>query len=158
MVDDLTFGPAMRSLTEKQRNFVLAMLDEPLAAHHRWAERAGYGGRNEVLRVTACQLLQMPKIQAACLECGREFLHGIGPIVAATGLLKIASTPDHPKHFAALESIADRVGMPKTTEHRVLVDDARRDPAVLVGRIQELAARLGIDAASYWARMRRGLS
>jgi hypothetical protein len=90
-------------------------------------------------------LMQSQRVQAAVNEVARANLYGHGPMLAAMGLLKIASDPEHRDHFRALESIADRVGLPRSTTHMVTVDDTRRDTAAMITRVKELAARFGID-------------
>ena len=142
------FGPAMRALTERQRAFVLEMLADPFAAHYEWCIRAGYQNSESGHRGMASRMLQSPKIQAACVEMARGAMGGLGPVLASQGLLRIAANPRHKDHFRALESVADRVGLPRTTAHQVLVDDVRRDPASMVARVRELAGQLGIDPAA----------
>jgi hypothetical protein len=129
-----------------QAAFVRAMLASPYASHEAWARMAGYSDTGRACSVRATELLQNPRIQAAIYEAARGHFQTIGPVLAAAGLLKIAGDPKHKDHFRALESVADRVGLPRTTEHRVLVDDSRRDPASMVARVRELAAGLGVDA------------
>lgn len=151
-MNDLTeelhpLGPAMRSLTEMQQRFVMAALSSPLSSQTEWAKAAGYSDVAEGAKVTACRLMQSPKIQAAIFEVSVGHFRAAGPLLAATGLVRIAANPEHKDHFRALESIADRVGMPKTTEHHVRVDDVRGDPGRLVERVRELAAQLGVDAS-----------
>ncbi len=143
------YGPAMLELTEKQRKFVLAMAADPLGNATKWARTAGYSQESQgSIRVAGCKVLHDEKVQAAAREVAAAHLNLFGPILASTGLLRIAKNPKHKDHTRALEMIANRVGLHETTEHRVTVDDKRPSTdAARIARITELAGELGVDIA-----------
>ncbi len=136
----------MRSLNDRQRLFVLAMLSEPTKDAAKWARMAGYSDVKEGAKVRGHGLIHNPKVKAAAFEVARGQLDARGPIVAVEGLLRIAQRPSHKKHMTALLAILDRVGLPATTEHTVSVLHTDRTGKALAARIHELAGKLGMDA------------
>ena len=133
----------MLALTEKRRKFVWAMLSDPYGTQADWAREAGYSDSSEGCKVRGHQAFQDPKVQAAALEVSRATLGALGPVLAASGLLRIAAKPDHPQHVKALELLANRVGLQEKQQievtHRDLTGDA------LMARIRELAKKHGLD-------------
>src|SRR5262249_50434481 len=63
---------------------------------------AGYSDASEACKVRAWELLQNPRIQAAIFEASRGYFQGLGPALAAAGLLKIAGNPNHRDHSRRL--------------------------------------------------------
>lgn len=146
--DAHSFGPAMRSLSPMQRAYVLAMASDPFGNPTRWARAAGYSDVKQGAKVRAHSLAHNPKIDAAVQEYARSGLTTLGPMLAAAGLIRIARNSNHKHHFKALESIADRVGLPKSTEHHVEVAHTDRTGTAMAARIEALALRLGLDPAA----------
>lgn len=138
----------MAALTPLQRRYVLAMACDPFGTPSEWAAAAGYKvtpNGNE--RVQGHYLAHNPKIEKAIFEVSRSMMDREGPILAAAGLIRIARDKDHPKNLQALDSLADRVGLPRTTEHRVDVNHTDRSGSALMKRLEVLAAKYGLDAA-----------
>jgi hypothetical protein len=136
----------MRALTEQQRRYVRAMMSNPFSCPTMWCRTAGYSDRSAAAKVRAHTLSHSPKIAAAVAELSRQMLMAEGPTVGVAVMLKIAKTNGHPLQLKAAEGLLDRTGFGVQTEHRVVVDDVRRDPAVMLARVRELAAQFGIDA------------
>jgi len=148
-MDEMTdYGPAMRALPERKRRFVLAMASDPFGYQADWARAAGYSDESGRATVTASELLRDPQVQAASYEVSRAHMMTLGPVLAAAGLLRIARDRSDPKHFRALETLANRVGLHETSEHRVSVEHTDRTGVAMVERIKRLAADLGVDPGS----------
>lgn len=144
---DEEFGPAMRALTEKQRQFVLAMAASPFGTAADWAREAGYSDSGEACKVRGSELTHNPKVQAAVAEHGRSYLNAVGPIVAVTGMLKIAQDPKHKQHLQAIEMIANRVGLHEKVESHVTVEHKDMTGEALAARIKQLGAKYGLDTS-----------
>jgi hypothetical protein len=142
MTDLDTLGPAMRALTEKQRRFVLAMASDPFGNAASWARAAGYSDTKEGAKVRGHHLIHDPRVEEAVREYATSSLGTLGPMLAASGMLRIAKNPRHPKHLRALELIANRVGMHEKTEHKVTVDHGDRSPEGIERRIANALTRL----------------
>ena len=143
------FGPAMRSLTEKQRNFVYRLMEfggRPSMAP-KAAEEAGYKSSSVgALRSQASHLLRHPKIIAAVKEEADRRVRG-GAILAASVLIDIASDPTNKNQFKAAVELLNRADLIVASRQEIVVDDKRPDKQELQGRVQDLAERLGIDPA-----------
>jgi hypothetical protein len=141
--DELEMGPAMRALVPKQRLFVLAMLSDPGGFQGSWAEAAGYSTKGDSHHVTACRMMQDPRIIAASQEVARQHLGGNGPVLAARNLINIAKNEKHPKHYEASLAILNRTGMSEKTEHTVRVEHATDDRS-MIELCRRMAAEMGI--------------
>jgi len=144
MAAEIVFGPAMLALTELQRRFVLAMASDPLGSAADWAREAGYSDIKDGAKVRAHHLLKNPAVEAAVLEVGKQMLATVGPVLAAHGLIRMASNPKHKNHARAVEMLANRVGLHEVQEVHVHRTDQTGE--AMIGRIKELAGRLGLDA------------
>jgi hypothetical protein len=138
--DEPEMGPAMRALGPKQRLFILAMLADPHDTQGAWAEAAGYSTKGDSHHVTACRMMQDPKIIAAAQEVARQHLSGNGPALAVRNLLNIAKNEKHPQHLKATEMILNRTGMSERTEHTVRVEHTTSDAPMI-----ELCRRLALE-------------
>lgn len=143
MTDVAEYGPAMAALTEKQRNFVLAMQANPFAPHNEWARAAGYSDSSEGCKVKACLLLQNERIHAACREVAGGAMQALGPILAVEVMLREAKSHDGTRRLKAAEMIANRVGLHETQEIKVTHRDLTGD--ALLARLSAVAERLGLD-------------
>jgi phage terminase small subunit len=142
-VSELTHGPAMQALTERQRNFVLAMAADPFGSQTDWAKSAGYQNSEGGFRVQACVVMAHPKVKAAVLEVAKQLLHTVGPIVATNALLRAAADPTDRNHIKAAELIANRAGLHEVQEIHVHKTDDTFEAKL--GRMKQLAEFLGID-------------
>lgn len=143
MSDDGDYGPAMAALTERQRQFVLAMAADPFGNASKWARTAGYSTVKGGNRVQGHLLMHNAKIQEAVLEVGRGLLAGAGPILAAHAILRAARTPRGKGHMQAVQMLANRVGMAEVQQVHVRHTD--QTGAAMVERIKALALKHGID-------------
>lgn len=140
-----SLGPKMRALRDDRRRlFVLWMVrGAPSAAAA--ARAAGYSDKSEGAKVQAHHLMQDPHILEALHETSEKFMHSLVPR-AVHALGRLINDPSHPGHVKALDMLLSRTGFVASTEHKVTVED-RRDPAVLLERVKQLSAQLGIDPA-----------
>ena len=141
-------GPAMRKLNERQRAFVVAMLDFGGLDNTRAARAAGYGdgGSGAGIRVTAHRLAHDPDIMEAIREEGQARMNSAG-IMAVNTLLEIANAVDTEKKdkLKAIEMIMNRIGMSAKTEHQVNVTRKDLTSDEMIKRIGMLANKLGVD-------------
>lgn len=139
-------GPAMRALNERQRQFVLALLEQGTTNYTRAAAAAGYGNNPESLKVQAHRLAHDPRILGAIQEEAKARITA-GVVMAASQLVQIAENDMTPTRdrLRALEMIMNRGGLHAMSESRqTIVHEA--DEAGAIARIRTLAATLGLDA------------
>ena len=138
-------GPAMTALSEMQRRFVLALLEDGSANHTRAAANAGYEGGNGGQRVAGHRLAHDPRVQAAIQEEAKSRI-GAGAILASSVLQEIAENRTYSAgdRIKAALAILNRSGLHEKTEHKVVVEDTR-DQAALVAEVKSFAAQLGLD-------------
>ena len=139
------YGPKMQALTERQREFVHAMLEHPGASARQWAEMAGYRGGPEVLKVSGCRLRHDPAIMEACAEVVESCFKGAGAL-AIRALINIVEDPNHRWHFQACVALADRAGYAPIARQEIKVEHRDESGAAMMARIRELAAKHGLDA------------
>jgi hypothetical protein len=139
------YGPKMQSLTQRQREFVYAMLEYPSASATRWAELAGYRGGPDTWKVKGCLNKRDPAIWNACAEEVERRFKGAGAL-SIGALIKIVENPDHKFHFQAAVALADRAGYAPIARQEIKVEHRDESGAAMMARIRELAAKYGLDA------------
>lgn len=140
-----TLGPAMLSLTEQQRRFVVAYT---MAGHQgatAAARAAGYSDNEDAAKVRAFHLLRNPKVADALKEWTATAVAGRGAFIGLQALEAIAQDAEHRDQFKAAATLLAIAGFAAKTEHQVTVTDERSDRDV-IGSILGLANQLGIDA------------
>lgn len=111
------WGPAMKSLNEKQQRFAIAFWTSDHATDA--ARTAGYEDNGTgALKVTAYRMSHNPKILAAIKELGQAGLSGEGVKLGARVLVEIASNPQHPKQFDAAKLLLGIGGISAAIEHK----------------------------------------
>jgi len=146
--DEAHLGPKMRRLTERQRRFVLAALNFPTAKGWQLARAAGYPTKSHgYLRLAAHRNLHNEDVLEALHEEAGKRLRA-SAVLGVSVMARIAATDGHKDQLRAAEALANRVGFHETTEHRVSVEHTDRTGKAMMGRIEALAARLGMDAAA----------
>lgn len=144
---DAKLGPAMSNLNERQRAFVVAMVEMGGINFTRAALAAGYGnGKTDAAAVQGNRLAHDENIIAAIHEEAYRRLRS-GNIMAVQTLLEIADnqTAENKDRLKACEMILNRSGIPATTEHLVKVERADMSEEVMIKRIRQLAEKQGID-------------
>ena len=115
-VAEITLGPAMQALTEKQRRFVLAMAAGSVCVARRMGARRRLLERAKV-SASACCARQ--RSRRRCTKSAGSSSTLSGPALATAALLRAAGNPKHKGHLKAAELIANRVGMHEVREVRV---------------------------------------
>lgn len=149
--DEARLGPAMRALNERQRAFVIAMLDLGCASNHtRAAEIAGYStASRDALTVTAHRLAHDSRVQEALLEEARKRLTA-GTLQATALLVETIGdvTAERKDRLKAAQMLLDRGGLHALTEHKVQVEhtDNREEK---IRRLVDLARAQGKDPKEF---------
>lgn len=146
IADQGDLGPAMQALpTDRQRAFVVAMLQYGMRGYGKAALAAGFTGDDNTLRVTGHRLAHDARIQEAIREEGQRMLGasvGLGvDFLTATLENPIASTKDR---LRAVELLFNRTGLPAQTEHKVTVEHKMSEEEKEL-RIAELAKKHGLN-------------
>ena len=139
-------GPAMCALNDRQRLFVISLLDCG-GNQTRAAIEAGYSPNPATVRTAGYALAHNTKIQAAILECARARLT-TGTVLATSFVTDVianegAQVKDRLK---AAQMLMDRGGLPAMTEHKSTVEHVM-DKDQMVQRITALAEKMGMDPA-----------
>ena len=143
MPHESAFGPAMKALTDMQRRFVIAMLDNGGRNATKCAAAAGYSQASRgALTVKAHELSHNERVLAAMHEEAWKRMRSFG-LMAVSNLAQIADDPTNPQQLKACLGILDRVGLHAVTEHKIVKED-RTDQA-MVNRILVLSKALKID-------------
>jgi phage terminase small subunit len=153
-------GPAMSALSERQRAFVRAFVNQGRQWHGDagpWspdagaaARAAGYGtdgSSDEYFRVQGHRVLHNDQVQAAILECSRKDVNVAAAVIATPVTIAIALNESLPtkERLRACEMLFNRGGMPAQTEHKVTVEHV--DDSRMLEFADRLAAELGVDRA-----------
>src|SRR5258708_6336252 len=110
MTSEFEFGPKMSVLTEKQRAFVMVMVEFPGTTGAEAARMAGYSDASEAAKVRACQMLQDQKIIEAIQEQAGKKLWAIS--LKAAGRLEILiDSDDDAVALKASGMVLDRTGL-----------------------------------------------
>lgn len=147
-----TDGPAMRVLTDQQREFVLYYAEGRRSATEA-ARKAGFAAPKQY----SWHLLRNDRVVAAIREETQKFLVRSSPL-GARALIEIASKEDHKDRLKASRELLAHAGLAPATEQKITVEHTvlsaeavRQEIRRLMGRIPEApklleAAGLVIDA------------
>lgn len=141
------YGPKMRALTERQREFVKNWV-EAGARYGQLADcyrRAGFSSRNA--SGDARDLLARPHITEALTEYTKMLVRsGLPEYVNA--MMAMMRDPAHPGHWKAVDSLMARAGLPTPNANGPLVNISINEGmslSDLAARARELMAELGGD-------------
>jgi phage terminase small subunit len=149
---DAVFGPAMEALTERQRRFVLAMLEDGgVKSNSEYARAAGFTGSPATLAVTAHRVAHDPKVLDAIVEEGTKRMHS-GVVVAVSELVRLCkhALKDGDK-LKAIDMLLNRTGLHAKTEHKLTVRKESNE-AEMIESITKLAVEFGMDPAKLIGR------
>jgi phage terminase small subunit len=153
MIDDVAndaeFGPAMAALNERQRRFVIAMIEHPGCTQGKAAELAGYSTSSDVyLRKTGHALAHDERILAAINEEAGKRMRSAA-ILAAGVLIDIAGDGDasNKDRMKAAGMLLDRTGFGAAQTINVNKTVTDRTGAGMLERIKALASQHGLDPA-----------
>lgn len=145
---DAQFGRAMRMLsTDKQRAFVIAMLENPSLNLAAACRRAGYAGSEDTMKSYGHRLAHDPKILAAIQEEAKNRMAS-GAIYAVSRLLEIISDPSvkASDQLKGIEMLLNRVGMHARTEITQNINHTVTTDKDMITKIENLASQLGLDS------------
>jgi len=147
--DEGEWGPAFAALpSDRQRMFVVALVDQGGRNASRAYREAGYTAANEnVARVGAHRLSHDAAVQAAIREQSFKRMGAAG--LAATSFLVDVLNSDDPNvkvgtKLKAAAMIMNRTGLHETTEH-VVTTEKKLNEQEKIDRIILTAEKLGID-------------
>ena len=133
-------GKAMAGLSDRERLFVIAMLQQGLnkKAAQIAANEAGYTNP-----VYGYELMRRDSILAAMREEATKRVAGAA-LVGVTVMLDIAQTDGHKDQYKAAKDLAALNGF--TSEQRIVVEHIDSDGKAMIQKIRTMAADLGMDA------------
>lgn len=147
MKDNDDFGPEMAALTEKQRAFVMAMIEYPGITQGRAAEIAGYSTSSGVfLRKTGHYCAHHPGVQAAIrAEAGKRL--NSTSLTAANVLLELLTDEkvEAKDRIKAAGMLLDRSGFGAAQTINVNKTVTDQSGKAIMERIKALAAKRGLD-------------
>jgi hypothetical protein len=137
-------GPAMLACTAVERRFALAAVMYPLAKDWQIAKAAGCSDKSHgYLRRAAHRFFHSERVLAAIRECADKRIRS-GAMLGIAVIEKIVRNDRHQDQFKAATWLA---GLNRfTVDQNIKVDHTHRDEsgAALLGRIEQLAAKLGV--------------
>ena len=150
MSDDPEYGPEMAALTEKQRAFVMAMIEFPGITQGDAARRAGYipSGSEGALRVAGHHCAHNPAVQAAIrAEAGKRL--NSSSLMAANVLLGLLTDEgvEAKDRIKAAGMLLDRSGFGAAQTINVNKTTTDRTGKAIMERIAALSQKLGVDAS-----------
>jgi phage terminase small subunit len=144
MSEQTEFGPKMRALTDKQRAFVMALVEFPGISGKEAAIMAGYSDSSEAAKVTASKLRSDQRIVAAIQEQAGKRLWAIS-LKAAGRIEQLIDSPDDAVALKACAAVLDRTGL--AAQQNININQTVRDESgkAIMERIRALAAKHGLD-------------
>ena len=147
----------MKSCTDLERQFVIALLMQPSADYAEAARAAGYSDSSKnMLNVAGHTVFHRPRVQEAIREEADRRIRG-GAILGASVLIEIARNSLHKDQYKAAVELLNRAGMLVATEHKVTVSRPE-DEKQMVERIMHLALQLGLDGRKLLGSAAPGLA
>jgi hypothetical protein len=140
-------GEAMLALSERERRFVVALLDlgGQRGSLRAAAKIAGFGAQSDdhVVDSLASRLVSDERIQAALQEHGRKLLRSEAP-AALRAISELIRTPQHKDHYKAVSAILARIDPEvQHTSAEISVTHKLDHDAEAVNQLQALKA-LGV--------------
>jgi phage terminase small subunit len=147
MNDEREYGPAMSALNERQRKFVIAMLEIPGCSYARAAREAGYSDVADGAKVRGHHAAHNPAVQLAIREEAGKRLNSLS-VVAATVMMDIMldEAGDPKTKLKAAAAVLDRTGFAAAQNINVNKHVTDDSGAAIMARIKQLAEKHGLDA------------
>ena len=147
MTEDGELGPAMSALSERQRKFVLAMVEHPGLSQTDAARMAGYSDVKDGAKVRGHICAHHPGVQAAIREVAGLRLNA-NSLLAADVLIRIAADEDMPakERLKAAGMLLDRTGFGAAQTINVNKTVTDRSGKAIMERIAALSQKLGVDS------------
>lgn len=144
MTSDEELGPEMAALNERQRRFVMAMIETPGITQGGAAEMAGYSTSSDgLLRKTGHFLAHHPAVQAAIRAEAGKRLHSASLLAANVVVMMLTDDKVPAKEkLRAAGMLLDRTGFAAVQK----IDVTRKDESggAVLDQIKLLAQRLGL--------------
>lgn len=144
--DDREYGPAMQALNERQRAFVMAMIEVPGCSHAAAARRAGYSDHLDAAKVRGHYCAHHPAVQAAIREEAGKGLNAASLTAASVLLAMLTDDKVEPKdRIRAAGMLLDRSGFGAAQTINVNKTTSDRTGKAIMERITALAGKHGLD-------------
>lgn len=144
------YGPAMQALSERQRKFVVALLNSGGKNAKLAAREAGYGAGNykNALEVQAHRLMHTDTVLEAIREESVKRMRSYG-LALVSDLVEIAGDRENSvkDRLKAIDMVLNRTGMQAIMEHKVTVED-KRSRADLVKELIAGLLELGVSPST----------
>jgi phage terminase small subunit len=144
MSQDWEFGPKMQVLNERQRQFVLELVADPLLSNAEAARIAGYSDSSEAAKVTAHRLMHDQRIIEALHEQAGKRLRSVS-LKAAHRVEAMLDSEDDKIALKAAVAILDRVGFGAQQNININQTVTDQSGKAIMDRIRALATKLGLD-------------
>lgn len=141
------YGPAMTALTERQRAFVMAMIEFPGISQAEAARRAGYSDKSQGAKVYGHYLAHNPAVQAAIREEAGKRLNSAS-LTAANVLMQLLTDEavEAKDRIKAAGMLLDRSGFGAAQTINVNKSVTDNSGRAIMEKIRSLAAKHGLDA------------
>lgn len=141
---DARLGPCMEALSDRQRQFVLALIQTG-CSQSKAAELAGYRGGPHTWKATGWRLAHDSRVQAAIHEEAQKLIRGTS-VMAVRVIEGLAADKNvDPKvRLKAATELLNRSGLHAQSEHKVTVERHLTDGEIR-GQLLELARQLDLD-------------
>lgn len=144
MSDEFEFGPKMRKLSDRQRAFVMVLVEFPALSGAEAARQAGYSDTADGAKVRACNLLQDKKIVEAMQEQAGKRLWATS-LKAAARLDQLIDSEDEAVALKAAAAVLDRSALAPMQQININQNITDNTGRAVMDRIQRAAAVLGIE-------------
>lgn len=145
MSDEPELGPKMRALNERQRAFVMAVIEQPGITQGEAARRAGYSASSDgLLRKTGHFLAHDERVIAAIHEVAGQRMRS-SSLLAADVLVGLLGSGDEKVQLKAAGMLLDRVGFGAQQNININQHVTDNSGKAIMDRIAALADKLGLD-------------
>jgi len=144
MNEEFEFGPKMRALTEKQRAFVMVLVEFPGMSGAEAARMAGYSDASEAAKVTASRLRSDQRIIEAIQEQAGKKLWAIS-LKAAGRIEQLIDSEDDAVALKAAAAVLDRTGLAAQQNINIHQTVSDQSGKAIMERIRALAQKHGLD-------------
>ncbi len=146
MIDEPEYGPAMQALNERQRLFVMAMIEFPGSSQAEAARRAGYSDVKDAAKVRGHYCAHNPAVQAAIREEASKRLNSASLTAAGVLMELLTDEAVEPKdRIKAAGMLLDRSGFGAAQTINVNKTTTDRTGKAIMERITALAEKHGLD-------------
>ncbi len=143
MADDAELGPKMLALTEKQRGFVMALIENPGITQGKAAELAGYQNSPLGHRVKGHVLAHDARVLAAIHEVAGQRMRSHS-LLAADVLTQLLGSADEKIQLKAAGMLLDRVGFGAQQNININQTISDQSGKAIMERIRSLTDKHGI--------------